>query len=138
MTDDPSRKQDRAWRRAHGLTGFRQVRPGVYERQVMDQRLRKGILRGLPPDSLVMMLVQGDDPLGLYGERRRALVWRNMSLAKRPSRVTGNLPIIRSQVRHNPWMLPQDMLSVWDRRVRDAQNVLRHPRRWLIRVVPRS
>jgi hypothetical protein len=87
MTDDPSRKQDRAWRRAHGLTGFRQVRPGVYERQVMDQRLRKGILRGLPPDSLVMMLVQGDDPLGLYGERRRALVWRNMSLAKRPSRV---------------------------------------------------
>jgi hypothetical protein len=112
-------------RAASGLKGFRQVRPGVYEKTVKDKRQRKAILQGLPQQrSRVTMLVQGrvDYPWGAAGESgaEGANQWRHMNFSRASGRAAP--------------MTPEDILSVWDNRAYKAGQVVKDPKKWIIRV----
>jgi hypothetical protein len=109
-------------RRAQGLSGARQIRPGEYEITVTDKRGRKAAIAALPQRGVdVRVLVQGDDPRGYYpgdGRKRRG-VWRTLNLTGGP---------------RGGWMEAGDLLSVWDKRASRAGQVLESPRQWKIRV----
>lgn len=109
-------------RRATGMRGFRRTRAGVFELEIDDPRKRKAILRGLPPNTLVQVLVRGHvNVRGVRSPGGEAEEWRPMNFAQR-------------QGRARP-MTAADMLSVWDNRASKAQSrQVRDPTRWIIRV----
>lgn len=113
-------------RRAAGLTGYRQVAPGQYQKIITDPRRRKAEIAALPRDALVRVKVQGDDPTGSYpGDgRRRHGVWRTLNFLPAAGRAS--------------WMSPEDIVSVWDNRASRAGKVLANPKRWAIVVSRRG
>jgi hypothetical protein len=106
-------------RRASGLTGYTQTRPGVYEISVNSARKRKEALRKLPPHANVRMLAYGQRDVGKYGEGK-SMGWITMNFA--PGQGTAT------------WMSAEDMLSVWDSRATRAGKKVANPKKWIIRV----
>jgi hypothetical protein len=109
-------------RRAMGLAGFRRVgTTDVYERVVDSARERKAILRTLPPNARVRVLVGGTVHHGVSGASGTN-AWRTMNF---PPTARGTAPV-----------QAHELLDVWDRWAsRSSRSTeITNARRWLFRV----